>query len=227
MHFRRLAALLTALALLALTGCPETGGESDADASIGRDTGFVDTTDTESSPDTADTGVDAPDTTPGDAGDAGDVTLDPCHDVQFEYEAPDAESVWVTGTFTGWAGTPEEGAIELTNNGSGSWSTVHTIGMSGQHQYKFIVDGDRWVTDPENPNTVDDGQGGENSVLHVCKGGSMTHEACQEVTFEWRGNADSVWVTGTFTGWADSPKKGALTLQETESGLWQDRKSVV
>ena len=34
----------------------------------------------------------------------------------------------------------------------------------GTYQYKFVVDG-TWVADPANPETVDDGYGGVNSVL--------------------------------------------------------------
>jgi hypothetical protein len=38
----------------------------------------------------------------------------------------------------------------------------------GPHQYKFVVDGgNQWIKDTMNPNTADDGFGGQNSVLVV------------------------------------------------------------
>ena len=207
--------LYAAVALLfLLAGCGETTGSPDASREA--DAGSVDTF--EPDPDTrSDVGVDTveqKDTT------EADVTLRACNRVVFEYEAPNAKSVWVTGTFTDWAKTPSEGAIEMSKSGDGTWSVETTIRMEGRHQYKFIVDGDKWVTDPDNPNRADDGEGGKNSVLRVCKGGSMTHDPCQEVTFEWQGSADSVWVSGTFTGWAENPSKGALTLTQTSKDVW-------
>jgi 1,4-alpha-glucan branching enzyme len=37
----------------------------------------------------------------------------------------------------------------------------------GRYEYKFIVNGERWLTDPENPDTTPDPYGGHNSVLTV------------------------------------------------------------
>jgi hypothetical protein len=116
-----------------------------------------------------------------DAGvDAGDVA-DPDAAAPSPDAAPDAEavtcektfrlegheaatSVWVTGDFTGWAGTPADGAIALALGGDGAWSGNRTFD-AGMYQYKLILDGSTWIVDPANPETIDDGLGGQNSVL--------------------------------------------------------------
>ncbi|PIU17879.1 MAG: hypothetical protein COT16_03885 [Elusimicrobia bacterium CG08_land_8_20_14_0_20_44_26] len=42
-----------------------------------------------------------------------------------------------------------------------------TLNLSpGTHHYKFVVDGN-WLPDPNNPNTAEDGFGGQNSVLNL------------------------------------------------------------
>jgi hypothetical protein len=74
-----------------------------------------------------------------------------------------ASTVWLTGSFTNWVGNPSAGAIELMKGGDGVWSVQKTM-EAGSHQYKFIVDGTNWIADPGNPNFVDDGFGGRNSV---------------------------------------------------------------
>lgn len=74
-----------------------------------------------------------------------------------------AASVWLTGSFNAWGGNPGAGAVELVKGGDGVWSVMKTMD-AGSHQYKFIVDGNNWIADPANPNFIDDGFGGRNSV---------------------------------------------------------------
>ena len=74
-----------------------------------------------------------------------------------------AQTVWLTGSFTSWGGNPGAGAIEMTKDAGSVWNVTRTMD-SGEHQYKFIVDGSSWIADPGNPNFVDDGFGGRNSV---------------------------------------------------------------
>ena len=75
-----------------------------------------------------------------------------------------AQSVWLTGSFVDWAGDPAHGAIEMTVGTDGGWTGSHDFD-AGQVQYKFIVDGTDWINDPTNPDVVDDGFGGTNSVF--------------------------------------------------------------
>ena len=49
----------------------------------------------------------------------------------------------------------------------GAWTGTHAF-TAGTYQYKFIVDGTQWIADPDNPNSVDDGFGGKNS-LYTCQ----------------------------------------------------------
>jgi len=80
--------------------------------------------------------------------------------VRFVLTAPDAREVTVAGTFNQW----DSHATPLVRTGStGVWTATITL-PAGQHQYAFVVDGQRWVPDPAAP-AVDDGFGRRNSVL--------------------------------------------------------------
>jgi len=75
-----------------------------------------------------------------------------------------ATTVWLSGDFVGWAGTPQDGAIELALGGDGVWRATYGF-APGTYQYKYIVDATQWIPDPGNANTVPDGLGGVNSVI--------------------------------------------------------------
>jgi chromosome partitioning protein len=81
--------------------------------------------------------------------------------VRFSIDALHAQDVRVTGEFTGWSyeGTP------LERNESGTWSGVLDIGP-GVHEYRFILDG-VWVKDPNNPESITNEYGQENSVVVI------------------------------------------------------------
>ena len=112
----------------------------------------------------------------------------PCNEITFTYNNAGASSVWVSGTFTPrpgapteWARNPAEGALEMVNDGAGGWSVTSLIEPTGQHLYKLIINGTDWIPDPNSEALVDDGFGGQNSVLFVCTTG------CGEVdAFDWR-----------------------------------------
>ena len=82
--------------------------------------------------------------------------------VKFILFAPAAKQVTLAGTFNRW----EPGTTPLVRvSDEGVWTV--TLGLpAGQHQYAFVVDGQRWVVDPAAP-TVDDGFGRKNSVVSV------------------------------------------------------------
>ena len=73
-----------------------------------------------------------------------------------------AGAVLLTGSFTSWAGTAPP-AIAMTKGLDGVWTGTADV-MAGANQYKFIVDGN-WIVDPGNPDQMDDGFGGKNSVI--------------------------------------------------------------
>ena len=51
-------------------------------------------------------------------------------------------------------------------DGDGIWERVEPLG-SGRYQYKFVIDKVNWKEDPNNPNRIDDGFGGFNSLIDV------------------------------------------------------------
>jgi hypothetical protein len=78
---------------------------------------------------------------------------------------PGARSVEVVGSFNNWS----RGALHLRDdNNDGIWHVAAVL-PAGQHEYMFVVDGERWVSDPLAGRYVDDGfgVGRQNSVLIV------------------------------------------------------------
>ena len=87
--------------------------------------------------------------------------------VRFVLYAPGARRVAVAGTFNQW----DRSAAPLVPAGtSGVWTTTLALPV-GQHQYAFVVDGERWVVDPGAP-AVDDGFGRRNSLVAVTAHGT-------------------------------------------------------
>lgn len=100
------------------------------------------------------------------------------NDVTFIYVGTGNEqSVLLAGSFNDWK-TDGDSKIALVKGENGIWSVTKEL-PNGQYQYKFVVDG-KWVTDPLNPNTIDDGYGGKNSVVAV--GNTVTQPAPRSVT---------------------------------------------
>jgi glycosidase len=76
--------------------------------------------------------------------------------------APGAGNVFVAGAFNGWSAdkTPLTGPNE-----NGEYIADVPL-PPGKYGYKFVVDG-KWMTDPTNPDTEDNGMGDKNSVVTV------------------------------------------------------------
>jgi 1,4-alpha-glucan branching enzyme len=81
----------------------------------------------------------------------------------FVFHDDSAESVSVAGDFNGW----NRLATPLARNGSGLWSTEMDVPRPGRFEYKFIVNGNRWIEDPSNGMKTPDSYGGLNSVLVI------------------------------------------------------------
>lgn len=87
--------------------------------------------------------------------------------VRFVLYAPGAHRVSVAGSFNQW----DPSAAPLAPSGAaGVWTATVAVPV-GQHQYAFLVDGRRWVSDPAAP-AVDDGFGRRNSVVSVAATGA-------------------------------------------------------
>lgn len=80
--------------------------------------------------------------------------------VRFELDAPEASTVRLAGSFSGWK--PD---IRLRRVANGRWAVLVPL-RPGVHDYAFQVDGDHWTTDPSAPR-VADGFGGYNSRLSL------------------------------------------------------------
>ncbi len=81
---------------------------------------------------------------------------------RFVYVAPQAATVVVTGEFAQW----DPHGIPMRRGEGGTWVAEINL-VPGLHHYVFIVDGNRWVVDPNATAQVDDGFGQQNSVLLI------------------------------------------------------------
>ena len=84
---------------------------------------------------------------------------------QFVGHFPGARSVDVVGSFNDW----RRGALPLRDEDhDGIWHGAVVL-PTGQHEYMFVVDGERWVADPLAGRYVDDGFGAgrQNALLIV------------------------------------------------------------
>lgn len=91
--------------------------------------------------------------------------------VRFFFDAPSAKIVNLAGTFNDWGGTlhgPFNPSIDpMYRNEQGVWEITIPL-KPGKYEYKFVIDGGVvWQEDPNNPERVEDGFGGYNSVLVV------------------------------------------------------------
>ncbi len=83
--------------------------------------------------------------------------------VHFLFYDERAQQVSVIADFNGW--DPEKAIMQTTTKGR--WSLTLPTPPPGLHHYKFLIDNDRWVDDPENSDKEPDGYGGFNAVLRV------------------------------------------------------------
>ncbi|MCK4235576.1 MAG: AAA family ATPase [Candidatus Krumholzibacteria bacterium] len=82
--------------------------------------------------------------------------------ILFVLDAPQAQSVYLTGEFTNWS---RDGVGMSRDEKDGLWkATLHL--EPGEYEYRFIVDG-IWIKDPKNADSVLNEFGQENSLLIV------------------------------------------------------------
>ena len=81
--------------------------------------------------------------------------------VEFLLHWPDAQSVFVAGTFNQW--DPQK--TPLDKEPQGMWKI--TVSLSpGRYEYRFVVDG-QWLSDPKAQASVPNDYGSTNSVVAV------------------------------------------------------------
>lgn len=71
------------------------------------------------------------------------------------------ESVRVVGEFNGWEGTP------LDRQKDGSWRATVDLDPDREYQFRYLVDGERWVNEPSADEQVRNPYGGDNSVIRT------------------------------------------------------------
>jgi len=82
--------------------------------------------------------------------------------VHFQLAAPGAQSVALVGSFTGWEATK----LPMSDpNHDGIWEVSVRLKKTSVHTYNFLIDGTRWVPDPAAEGQVDDGFGGQSSIV--------------------------------------------------------------
>jgi len=82
--------------------------------------------------------------------------------VTLTYKDEKAKQVAVAGDFNNWDTTSDK----MVNLGDGNWSITLNL-KPGRYEYKFIIDDTTWIADPNAKEFVDDGYGGQRSVLVV------------------------------------------------------------
>jgi serine protease AprX len=86
--------------------------------------------------------------------------------IRFLLHDHSAERVAVHGSWNGWS-APGLIAARIED---GLWEARLATVSPGQHSYKFLLDGDRWLVDPANPTRATDDDGNWNSVLAIGSG---------------------------------------------------------
>lgn len=93
--------------------------------------------------------------------------------VLFRFEAPSARVVQLAGNWpeNDWLnGQAQTGGYKVglmeDPDGDGVWERREPL-PPGRYQYKFVIDEQNWKQDPNNPERVDDGYGGFNSLVIV------------------------------------------------------------
>ncbi len=82
-------------------------------------------------------------------------------------------SVHVAGSFNNWSGTIAGGGWPMAFSVADKRWKIERAIDPGTYSYKFVLDEKDWLADPNNPRTMPDGFGGQNSVLTVtCKPGA-------------------------------------------------------
>jgi hypothetical protein len=81
-------------------------------------------------------------------------------EVTFRFRTLPGRRVTVAGSFNAW----DKERHALRDTGNGYYEAV-VIVPAGRQEYKFVVDGSKWQTDPSNPQGAPDGHGGQNSLV--------------------------------------------------------------
>lgn len=135
---------------------------------------------------------------------------------EFAYEDPGASKVSLAGLFNNW----NMEATPMTQDDKGVWRVTIQL-PPGKHEYKFVVNGANWVTDPDNPVVAGDYG---NSQIEIGSDGELVWRA-EATKFSNTPLSSRVAVNGFFraTYWSRSDVDGdarfRLTRPEHEFNL--------
>ena len=82
--------------------------------------------------------------------------------VEFRLNLPGVKSAAVAGSFNGW----DLKSTPLMKDGNGGWKTTVLL-PPGRYEYRFVIDGAQWFSDPGAKESVPNQFGSTNSVLVV------------------------------------------------------------
>ena len=136
--------------------------------------------------------------------------------IELVYKDATATSVSVAGEFNNW-----DASANPMEKDDSNWKIKLDLDP-GKYAYKFVVNGTDWMIDPNNPETVDDGYGGQNSLLVVgrikkveSKKTSTSKSGNVEFSFK-APDAASVHLAGDFNDWNSSANP-----MNNEEGVWK------
>jgi hypothetical protein len=84
--------------------------------------------------------------------------------VILDVDVPDAQQVSVVGDWNNW--DPEAQELKKSTNDT-LWVIEMKLEKGREYRYQFVIDGEKWVPDPDAAIKIDDGFGGVNSVLVI------------------------------------------------------------
>ena len=86
-------------------------------------------------------------------------TKDYCK-VKFTFNLEDAETVEILGLNSDW-----ENSIVMSRKKDGTFTSDVSLPKNTQHEFKYRVNGNQWINEPEADSQNPNGLGGVNSVI--------------------------------------------------------------
>jgi hypothetical protein len=86
-------------------------------------------------------------------------TKDYCK-VKFSFAAENVKSIKILGLNGDW-----KKAVIMTQKKDGSFSADVNLPKASQHQFKYLVDGSKWLNEPQADSEIANEFGGTNSLL--------------------------------------------------------------
>lgn len=80
--------------------------------------------------------------------------------VKFTYKDAQAETVEIFGLKNDW-----ENGVPMSRKKDGTFTCEVSLPKNGEHEFKYRVNGEEWVNDPEADSQKPNEFGGSNSVL--------------------------------------------------------------